>query len=100
MNLNCVIDDRHPVVIAIDTATAKTIPNPMNFLYVPPFEGSSLGNVNIDKAALVSIPNKPFGNILSLCHSSLFPRIYDNAIIIIVMPTTPVAIKMPNTFVF
>lgn len=100
MNLNCVIDDRHPVVIAIDTATAKTIPNPMNFLYVPPFEGSSLGNVNTDKAALVNKPNKPFGKIVSLCHSKLFPRMYDSTVIITVIPITPVAIKIPKTFVF
>lgn len=68
-NLNCVIDDRHPAVTAIDRATAKTIPNPINFLYVPPFDGSSLGKVKIDKAALVNKPKHPFGIILSLCHS-------------------------------
>lgn len=68
-NLNCVIDDRHPAVMAMDRATAITIPKPINFLYVPPLDGSSLGKTKIDKAALVNKPNHPFGIILSLCHS-------------------------------
>lgn len=63
MHLNCVIDDRQPAVMAIDRATDTTIPNPINFLYVPPLDGSSLGKVKIDKAALVNKPHQPFGII-------------------------------------
>lgn len=101
MNLNSVISDRHPAVAAIDRATDTTIPNPINFLYVPLLDGNSFGKVKIDKAALDNSPNHPFGIVvLSDCHSYVFPLMNDNVITIIVMPMTPVAIRTPKIRVF